>query len=79
MCCSVYSHEHELRLIKYSETPLLDSNAWIVPKLYVEVQKPLKYERVILDPKVTQANRIIPYLIYTGKVDEVVKSEVRYR
>ena len=76
---SVYSHEHELRLIKYSETPLLDSNAWIVPKLYVEVQKPLKYERVILGPKVTQANRIIPYLIYTGKVDEVVKSEVRYR
>lgn len=76
---SSYAHEHELRLIKYSETPLLDKNTWIVPQLYIEVEKPLEYEKVILGPKVEQTNRVTPYLIYTGKVKEVVKSTIEYR
>ena len=74
-----YAYERELRLIKYSESPLLDNDSWIVPQLYVEVEKPLEYEQVILGPKVEQVNRIIPYLIYTGKVKKVKKSKIKYR
>lgn len=74
-----YAHEQELRLIRYSETPKIDDKSWIVPQLYVEVEKPLEYEKVILGPKVTQPNRIIPYLLYTGKVKSVEKSKIKYR
>lgn len=74
-----YAHEHELRLIRYSEKPKTNNEAWIVPQLYVEVEKPLEYEQIILGPKVEQPNRITPYLIYTGKVKEVKKSKIEYR
>lgn len=74
-----YAHEHELRLIRYSEAPLLDNEAWVVPQLFVAVEKPLEYEQIILGPKVEQTNRITPYLIYTGKVKEVKKSKIEYR
>lgn len=74
-----YAHEHELRLIRYSEEPLLDNEAWVVPQLFVAVEKPLEYEQIILGPKVEQTNRITPYLIYTGKVKEVKKSKIEYR
>ena len=74
-----YAHERELRLIKYSESPLLDCDSWIVPQLYVEVAKPLEYAQVILGPKVEQLNRITPYLTYTEKVKEIRKSKIKYR
>lgn len=74
-----YAHERELRLIKYSESPMLDQDSWIVPQLYVEVARPLEYTQVILGPKVDQTNRITPYLTYTGKVKEVRKSKIKYR
>lgn len=74
-----YAHEHELRLIRYSETPQMNKDAWIIPQLFVEVEKPLEYEQIILGPKVEQVNRITPYLFYTGKVKEVKKSRIEYR
>lgn len=74
-----YAHEHELRLIRYSESPLLDNDTWVVPQLYVEVEKPLEYKQIILGPKVGEINRIIPYLTYTKKVSSVKKSEIKYR
>ena len=74
-----YSHEHELRLIRYSETPLIDNDKWIVPQLYVEMEKPLEYEQIILGPKVTQVNKIVPYIMHTGKCKQVIKSNIKYR
>ena len=74
-----YAHERELRLIRYSETPQIDENSWIVPQLYVEVKKPLEYEKIILGPKVTQSNRIVPYLLYSHKVKAIEKSKITYR
>lgn len=74
-----YAHEHELRLIRYSEKPQVDNESWVVPQLFVEVEKPLEYAQIILGPKVEQTNRIIPYLIYTGKVKEVKTSKIKYR
>lgn len=74
-----YAHEHELRLIRYSETAKMNTEAWVVPQLFIEVEKPLEYEQIILGPKVDQMNRITPYLIYTGKVKEVKKSKIEYR
>lgn len=74
-----YAHEHELRLIRYSEKPQVNNEAWVVPQLFVEVEKPLEYSQIILGPKVEQTNRITPYLIHTGKVKEVKKSQIEYR
>lgn len=74
-----YAHEHELRLIRYSETPLIDNDKWIVPQLYVEMEKPLEYEQIILGPKVTQVNKIVPYIMHTGKCKQVIKSNIKYR
>ncbi|MDD3429332.1 MAG: DUF2971 domain-containing protein [Oscillospiraceae bacterium] len=76
---SSYAHENELRLIKYSVTPLVDDKSWIVPQLYVEIEKSLEYKQVILGPKVLQENRIMPYLFFSGKVKEVKKSKTQYR
>lgn len=74
-----YAHERELRLVKYSENPLLDDKSYVVPQLYIEVEKPLEYAQIIFGPKVEQTNRITPYLMYTGKVKEVRKSRIQYR
>lgn len=74
-----YSHERELRLIRYSEEPKLDEDSFIVPQLYVEVKKSLEFKKIILGPKVTQSNRIIPYLFYTDKVKLIEKSKIEYR
>lgn len=74
-----YAHEHELRIIRYSEEPKVDNESWVVPQLFVEVEKPLEYSQIILGPKVEQTNRITPYLIHTGKVKEVKKSKIEYR
>ncbi len=74
-----YSHEEELRLIKYSENPKLDDSSWIVPQLYVELEKKLEYDQIILGPKVSQVNRIIPYLLHTQKVKNIKQSNIKYR
>lgn len=74
-----YSHEQELRLIRYSENPKLDDSSWIVPQLYVESRKTLEYKQLIFGPKVSQSNRIIPYLVHTKKVKEIKKSDIKYR
>lgn len=76
---SSYAHEHELRLIRYSETPKVDENAWIIPQLYLEIEKSPEYSQVILGPKTHQGNRITPYLLHSGKVGEVKKSKISYR
>ena len=73
-----YEHEHELRLIKYSENPELDTESWIVPKLYIELPKSLEYQKVILGPKVLHSNQIKPYLFYTKKVKAVEQSEINF-
>lgn len=74
-----YHHEHELRLIRYSETPSLDNDSWIVPQLYVQVPKPLKYNKVILGPKTNEPNRIIPYMLYSKKIKHIELSKIKYR
>lgn len=76
---SSYAHENELRLIRYSETPEVDENAWIIPQLYLEIEKSPEYSQVILGPKTSQGNRITPYLLHSGKVGEVKKSKISYR
>lgn len=76
---SSYAHENELRLIRYSETPKVDENAWIIPQLYLEIEKSPEYSQVILGPKTPQGNRITPYLLHSGKVGEVKKSKISYR
>ncbi len=75
-----YEHEKELRLVKFSETAKQDDNPnFIVPKLFVEVEKPIEYQEVILGPKVEQPSLIAPFLYNTKKVKKVTRSSIKYR
>lgn len=74
-----YSHECELRLLKYSEKPELDEDSFKVPILYENIDRPLKYDKIILGPKVSQINKIIPYIEYTKKVKNITQSKIKYQ
>lgn len=69
-----------MRLVKFSETAKQDDNPnFIVPKLFVEVEKPIEYQEVILGPKVEQPSLIAPFLYNTKKVKKVTRSSIKYR
>jgi len=75
-----YEHERELRLIKFSEKSFQENNEkLIVPKLYIEIEKSLKYKEIILGPKVAQPSTIAPYIYSTKKVEKVTRSSIKYR
>ena len=75
-----YEHEKELRLVKFSETSYQDDNPnFIVPKLYIEINKPIEYKEIILGPKVEQPSIISPYIYSTKKVGKVTRSSIKYR
>ena len=79
-----YKHEEEVRLLKFEST---DSKAiklnteCEIPKLYIELDngKPLRFKEIILGPKVSTEDEIVPYLTYSDKVDKVKKSNILYR
>lgn len=82
---SSYSHEKEVRIIKFAskdskDIKLTEANeGFRVPRLFIELDRPLKYKEIILGPKVNNITEIATYLHYTGKVNEVKKSKIKYR
>lgn len=81
---TVYEYEEELRLIRYepinSNEIQLNNASSPVPTLYVErTGENLRYSKIILGPKVEEANRIVPYLKYVDSSLEVKKSNVPFR
>ncbi|QSF44198.1 tetratricopeptide repeat protein [Paenibacillus tianjinensis] len=79
-----YEYEKELRLIRYepvdSKEIQLNKETSPVPTLYVKRSgESLRYTKIILGPKVEEANRIAPYLKYVDPSLKVEKSNVPFR
>lgn len=76
-----YEHEHEVRLIKFTNDVKYtgDAEGYRVPHVYIDMERELEIEEVVLGPKVSEPIEIANYLYYTGKVDKVTKSHIKYK
>lgn len=78
-----YEHEKELRLIKFENNGKVkytgDNEGFIVPHVYIDMDRKLEVEEVILGPKVKNPMEIATYLYYTGNVEKVSKSKIKYK
>ncbi|MDZ5253768.1 tetratricopeptide repeat protein, partial [Clostridium sp. LIBA-8841] len=78
-----YEHEKELRLIKFENNGKVqytgENEGFVVPHVYIEMDKELEVEEVILGPKAKNPTEISTYLYYTDKVKQVSKSKIKYK
>jgi hypothetical protein len=79
-----YKDEEEVRIIQCFEEghPSIKSGSYDpenVDKIYVELDKDLIFEEVILGPKVQNPEGVAAYLYHSGKVKKVTKSKIKYR
>ncbi|OUP49263.1 tetratricopeptide repeat protein [Lachnoclostridium sp. An181] len=76
-----YKHEKELRMIRQSYNPQIEMDVYKIPRLYIEVEKEVRFNEVRLGPAYseTEINEIVSWLYATGKVKRVVRSERHYR
>lgn len=76
-----YEHEQEVRLIKFTNDVKYtgDAEGYRVPHVYIDMERELEIEEVVLGPKVSEPIEIANYLYYTGKVDKVTKSKIKYK
>ncbi|EOU1807821.1 tetratricopeptide repeat protein [Clostridium perfringens] len=78
-----YEHEKELRLIKFENNGKVkytgENEGFIVPHVYIEMDKELEVEEVILGPKAKNPMEVATYLYYTDKVKQVSKSKIKYK
>jgi len=76
-----YVHEHELRIVISSYDPKEDegNRPREIPHMYVEMDKELEYDEIILGPKVEKPSEVAPYVYYTKKVKAVTKSSIKYQ
>ena len=76
-----YAHEHELRIVIWSDRPIADEGerSREIPHLYVEMNKKLTYDEIILGPKAEKPSELSPYIYYTEKVKRVTKSTIKYQ
>ena len=79
-----YSYENEYRIIKSYEGkehevfPFTNANS-VIPRLYVKLNKKLKYSKIKLGPKCEDIDFIAPYIKYVDPDIEVTRSEISYR
>ena len=77
-----YQHEREIRIVTSSpDEPIADEGEREkeIPHLYIEMEKNLKYDEIILGPKVDKPSEAAPYIYYTNKVKSVTKSAIKYQ
>lgn len=78
-----YEHEEEVRLVKFEDNGNVkytgSAEGFRVPHVYIELERDLKLEEIILGPKVQNPIEIANYLYYTDRVKEVSKSKIRYK
>ncbi|MCL2842553.1 MAG: DUF2971 domain-containing protein [Oscillospiraceae bacterium] len=76
-----YAHEHELRIVISSNQPTADAGnrSREIPHLYMEMDKELIYDEIILGPKVEKPSEVAPYIYYTKKAKAVTKSTIKYQ
>ncbi|MCD8215922.1 MAG: hypothetical protein LUC97_09835 [Clostridiales bacterium] len=73
--------EKEIRAVKYSYEPNLDEKSFLVPRLYVEVDKNVFMNRVIIGPRVDKIlkEKLKYWLNTTNKVTNVEESKCNYQ
>jgi tetratricopeptide (TPR) repeat protein len=80
---TAYVHEDEVRIVvmpKPDEVKITGfSENYIVPKLYVELDKTLNFKEIILGPKVSRPSEIVPFILHSQKVKKVTLSKIKYR
>jgi len=82
---SDYEHEKEVRLVVFEPLASQEVKAADVsqrlPKLYIEINKPVSFKEVILGAKVDTPEELVPALIKSGKVKEnkINISAIKYR
>ena len=78
-----YEHEKEVRIVKFESNGRVhfteDSEDLVIPHVYINFQRDLIADEVILGPKVTNSVEIANYLFYTKKVNKVTKSHIKYQ
>jgi len=82
---SDYEHEKEVRLVIFEPlvsraVKALDREKQL-PKLYLEVNKPLHFRELVLGAKGEHPDELAPALVKSGIVDEerITKSKIKYR
>ncbi|MBN1047037.1 tetratricopeptide repeat protein [Clostridium botulinum] len=80
----IYAYEAEERIIK-SESNLKkvkftgDNENFVVPHTYIEIDKPLMIDEVILGPKVKNPTEAANYIYFSDKNILVSKSRIKYQ
>ena len=75
-----FLHEDEMRVVQYAADPYYDFN-FDVPRPYINLEREIEIEEVKLGAKINPQKRdeIETWLLSTGKVKMVTKSEKHYK
>jgi hypothetical protein len=81
---SAYKHEKEMRIIIFSEIENTKTEEFIregdlFPRVFVELEKELKFDKIIFGSKVSKVVEKVPYLMKSGKIKKVYKSTIKYK
>lgn len=80
----IYAYEAEERIIKSESNPKKvkftgDNENFVVPHTYIEIDKPLMIDEVILGPKVKNPTEAANYIYFSDKNISVSKSRIKYQ
>ncbi len=80
----IYAYEAEERIIKSESDPNKvkftgDNEGFAIPHTYIEIDKPLMIDEVILGPKVKNPTEAANYIYFTDKDISVSKSRIQYQ
>lgn len=75
-----YQHEDEMRVVQYSAQPEYDYN-FEIPRPYMNLERDIQIEEVKLGAKIEPVKKeeIETWLVSTGKVKKISKSEKHYK
>lgn len=81
---NIYAYEAEERIIKSESNPKKvkftgDTENFVVPHTYIEIDKPLMIKEVILGPKVKNPTEAANYIYFSDKNISVSKSRIKYQ
>lgn len=78
---SEYDDENELRMVRNSYNPLIEYDAFDIPRTYVEIDRDIRIKEVRLGSGIDKykADDVSNWLYSTGKVKKVSLSERHYR
>ena len=75
-----YKTEEEVRVVcmDYYDEKCVDWETSVVPRFYLELNKPIRFSKVVLGPKASNIKTKATYLNCCSNVDKVEKSQIQY-